>query len=261
MAAGSDEAIWTWTRKPVEEPEEKPGKDAPPRTDVLETEAGLNKHSWDLAYPPMDRFENLILWIDARSGPMAVPGEYVARLDVGGDVSEASFNVIADPRSSMTPADYEAQFNFAIDARNLLSDAHNNITRLREVRAQLEGLQGRVEEDSELATSIAATLEKLTAIEEALYQTKNESRQDPLNFPIRLNNKLSYIMLLAANSEAAPTAAMIAVRDELATKINGTADRAGCRRRHRYSGDQSASFGNGPDRHRNWKLIRTWSTP
>ncbi|MEM7281859.1 MAG: glycosyl hydrolase [Pseudomonadota bacterium] len=219
MAAGSDEAIWTWTRQPVEEPEEKPGKDAPPPTDVLEVEAGLNKHSWDLSFPPMERFDNLILWIDARSGPMAVPGEYTARLEVDGEVTESSFQVVADPRSSMTQSDYRAQFKFAIDARDLLSDAHNNITRLRGLRSQLEGLKARIEEDSELATSITETLDKLTAIEESLYQTKNESRQDPLNFPIRLNNKLSYIMLLAAGSEAAPTAAMIKVRDELTGKI------------------------------------------
>ena len=66
----------------------------------------------------------------------------------------------------------------------------------------------------------ATRAETLTAIEETLYQTKNESRQDPLNFPIRVNNKLSYVMLLAMRSEAAPTASMIAVRDELAGDIN-----------------------------------------
>ena len=220
MPAGSDQAIWTWTRKPAEEPEEKPGKDAPPRTDVLEVKAGLNKHTWDLSYPPMDRFENLILWIDARRGPMAVPGNYMARLTVGEDTFETSFAVVADPRSPMSQADYQAQFDFAIDARDLLSDAHNNITRLRRLRSQLDGLKTRVEEDSEIAASITGTLDKLTVIEEALYQTKNESRQDPLNFPIRLNNKLSYVMLLAAGSEAAPTEAMAQVRDELAAKIS-----------------------------------------
>ena len=33
----------------------------------------------------------------------------------------------------------------------------------------------------------------MTAIEETLYQTKNKSSQDPLNYPIRLNDKLAGI--------------------------------------------------------------------
>jgi len=219
MRSGDDEAIWTWTREPVEEPEESPGRDAPPRTDVLPAEPGLNKHNWNLNYPPMDRFEKLILWIDVRSGPTAVPGEYTAKLDINGDVSETTFDIVADTRSSMTAEDYEAQFEFAISARDLLSETHNGITKIRKVRGQLDGLKARAEDESELATTITSTLDKLLAIEEALYQTKNESRQDPLNFPIRLNNKLSYVMLLAARSEAAPTEGMIAVRDELAGEI------------------------------------------
>ncbi|MDJ0940796.1 MAG: hypothetical protein QNJ00_13630 [Woeseiaceae bacterium] len=220
MTADGDEPIWTWTREPAPgEEAENGGRNAPPPTNVLTADAGLNKHSWNLQYPGFERFDNLILWIDARGGPAAVPGSYRARLIVDGDVSETEFSVITDPRTTMSQADYEAQFEFAISARDLLSQTHSGIKRLRALRTQLEGVQGRVDEDSDVAASITATLDKLTTIEEALYQTKNESRQDPLNFPIRLNNKLSYVMLLAAGSEAPPTEGMVGVRDELAAEI------------------------------------------
>ena len=67
--------------------------------------------------------------------------------------------------------------------------------------------------------SITELLEKLDPIEQALYQTQNESRQDPLNFPIRLNDKLSDVMSLTAIGDAAPTTQAIAVKQELSAAI------------------------------------------
>ncbi len=215
-----DDALWTWTREPgSDDDDEDVGRNAPPRTDVLPAEAGLNKHSWNLETPGFERFDDLILWIDARSGPSIPPGSYCARLTVDNEVRETRFDVVADPRTTLSPADYEARYAFAIETRDLVSRIHAGIRRIRSLKAQLERAQGRVDEESEAASSVQATLDTLTAIEETLYQTKNESRQDPLNFPIRLNNKLSYVLLLASQSEAAPTASMIAVRDELASGI------------------------------------------
>ncbi len=60
----------------------------------------------------------------------------------------------------------------------------------------------------------------LTAVEETLYQTKNQSNQDPLNYPIRLNNKLAALGGVVGSAEAAPTAQSFAVYDELATQID-----------------------------------------
>ncbi|MEM9055925.1 MAG: glycosyl hydrolase, partial [Pseudomonadota bacterium] len=212
--------LWSWSRKPAADDDQaKPGKNDPPRTDVLEAEPGLNRFSWDLTTADFERFDDLILWIDVRKGPAVPPGTYRARLTVNGETSETDFQVVADPRSPMTAADYAAQYTFATDTRDLVSRAHEGIATIRTLRAQLEGVEDRVEEGSDTATAMTATLETLKSIEERLYQTKNESRQDPLNFPIRVNNKLSYVMLLAMGSEAAPTASMRAVRDELAADV------------------------------------------
>ena len=60
----------------------------------------------------------------------------------------------------------------------------------------------------------------LTAVEETLYQTKNQSNQDPLNYPIRLNNKLAALGGVVGSAEAAPTAQSYAVYDELVTQID-----------------------------------------
>ena len=53
--------------------------------------------------------------------------------------------------------------------------------RIREVRKQLEEYTKR--DDKKVADAAKALIEKLTAVEEELYQTKNRASQDPLNYP------------------------------------------------------------------------------
>lgn len=220
--------IWTWSRKPppTDEDEEEPGPDDPPDTRLLDSEQGLNRFVWDLRYPGMERFDGLIMWADMREGPKAVPGTYRAELTVGDVSRDVEFEVIADPRSSSTAADYRAQFDFIMEAKELLSTTHAEIRKVRQLRTQLEALTARLEKTAPSDSRIAALLDEISAltdtidpIEEALYQTQNESRQDPLNYPIRLNNKLTSLMNTVDVGDARPTAGAIAVRDELREAI------------------------------------------
>jgi len=61
---------------------------------------------------------------------------------------------------------------------------------------------------------------RITEIEENLYQTKNRSGQDPLNFPIRLNNKLAHLSSVSGRGNFRPTDQMYGVRDELVELID-----------------------------------------
>jgi len=226
-ARGTD-PIWTWTRKP-DEPgaeETKAGPNDPPDLAVLTADKGLNRFTWDLRYPGMERFDNLVMWSDMREGPKAVPGRYRAELTVGDQVQDVSFDVIADPRSQASDVDYRAQFDFISGARDLLSRAHGEIRKIRQLRTQLDALKLRLAADAgadrataELIEEIDLLLETVTPIEEAIYQTQNESRQDPLNYPIRLNNKLTSLMSTVDVGDARPTDSAIAVREELSRSI------------------------------------------
>jgi hypothetical protein len=113
-----------------------------------------------------------------------------------------------------------------MDSRNLLSRTHNEIRKIRQLRAQLEGLQLRLEQVDDpdidmdgLLQEIEALLATITPIEEALYQTKNESPQDPLNYPIRLNDKLTSLMSTVDIGDARPTSSAVAVKSELSAAI------------------------------------------
>jgi len=229
----STEPVWTWTRKPAagDDDAAEPGPNDPPETRLLTADKGLNRFEWNLRYPGMARFDKLIQWADMREGPKAVPGTYRAELSVGDSVEQVDFEVLADPRSTASAADYRAQFDFIVGARDLLSRTHNEIGRIRSFRGQLETLQARLTTEPEpgeamagLAEEIDALLQTIGTIEESLYQTQNQSRQDPLNYPIRLNNKLTSLMNTVDVGDSRPTASALAVRDELSAAINAQLD-------------------------------------
>lgn len=215
-------AVRVYTRKPAEEKEGKPVMGDDDRK--LTADKGLNSLEWNLRYPSVERFEKLVLWNDFLAGPRAVPGTYRAALKVGDSTHEVDFEIRADPRSSTTPEELQAQFDFALGINRKLTETHQAISRLRKARSSIEDVSARIQlsnPDSELATSADSLTSELDEIEQALYQTKLEARQDPLNFPIRLNDKLAGVMFGASFGDNPPTASAIAVRDELFAAIDG----------------------------------------
>jgi hypothetical protein len=202
----------------------------------LPAASGMNRFVWDLRYPPAEDFEGMVLWGGGTDGPKVVPGTYRARLTVAGDQGgavEVPVEVQADPRSSATPADLAAQYAFLRDVQTRLSAVHREIRKIRTVRSQLTGLRERLAEQEAAAGAAGANAgatavrraareldRKMTAVEEALYQTKNRSRQDPLNFPVRLNDKLAAVGDSAATGDFAPTAQQVAVKEQLAAAID-----------------------------------------
>jgi hypothetical protein len=182
---------------------------------------GLNRYAWDLRHPEAKKFEGLVLWGGGTDGPRVVPGNYTVRLTVGDETTTQPVQIRQDPRSSASQADLQAQFDFLLAANRKLSEIHEQIDRIREVRKQLTDLRTRVGKDAKPIVDAAKELDKkMTAVEEALYQTKNRSSQDPLNFPIRLNDKLSSVAESAAMGNFAPTAQHRAVYAGLVQQID-----------------------------------------
>jgi photosystem II stability/assembly factor-like uncharacterized protein len=187
------------------------------------TDVGLNRFVWDLRYPESVRFPGLILWAGEMRGPRIVPGMYQVRLTVDGKTVSESFEVKADPRLSTSAADFAKQLELGLKIRDKVTETHNAIIQIRDVRKQVDDLLKRVAgQPSYKAINDAATVLKrnLTEVEETLYQTKNRSSQDPLNFPIRLNNKLAALAGVVQSADAAPTDQSYAVYDELVAQID-----------------------------------------
>ena len=190
---------------------------------TVSMDVGLNRFIWDSRYSDAVRFPGMILWAGETRGPKIAPGNYQVKLTVDGKTLSQSFEVKPDPRLTATPADYARQVELSLKIRDKLTETNNAIIQIRDVRKQVEDLLKRVTgQPSFKVINDAGTAlnKKLTTIEESLYQTKNQSSQDPLNFPIRLNNKLAALGGVVGGPESAPTAQSYAVYDELAGQID-----------------------------------------
>jgi len=186
------------------------------------TDVGLNRFVWDMRYPDAARFPGMILWAGETRGPKVTPGNYQVKLTADGKTLTQAFDVKADPRLTTPPADYAKQLELGLRIRDKVTVTNNAILEIRDVRKQVEDLLKRVKDQANFKVindSGTALNKNLTTIEEALYQTKNQSSQDPLNFPIRLNNKLAALAGVVSNAEAAPTAQSYVVYDEVVGQI------------------------------------------
>ncbi len=205
--------------------------DAEKPAEQLKVEPGLNRHAWSLRYPDSEVVPGLILWPQpVPPGPVAVPGTYRARLTSGESTSETTFEIRPDPRSQATPEDYQSQFDYLIAVRDKLTETHRAIAAIRTLRGQINGLTeplgGRDDEPAQVVHDRAkAILEDVDAIENALYQTKNRSPQDVLNFPIKLNNRLSALIMTVGSGNRRPTDQSVVVKDELVAAIDQQLDR------------------------------------
>ena len=194
----------------------------------LSVEKGTNQFIWNMVYDGADRFPGMILWAGSLRGPTAIPGNYKVSLNVNGEVLNQPFTILADPRSESTLEDMKKQFTFIEDVNETLDKTHKSIKKIRSINGKLDAFMAQYKGDDNVKDLVekAKTLkEQFSEIEKALYQTQNKSGQDPLNFPIRLNNKLAHLNSLVGRGDFAPTEQDIAVKNELTQKINVQLDK------------------------------------
>ena len=185
---------------------------------LSELKAGGNRFVWNLRYPDAKKFEGLILWSSRLSGPTVMPGDYRVRLSASGRSEEQTFTVLPDPRAGAQPADFQQQFEFVKACADKLSDMHTAIGNIRQLREQMKSLSSRLPEEDRLKPlreEIKTIDSLMTAVETTLYQTKNRSSQDPLNFPVQLNDKLGNLMEIAADGDFPPTTQAVEVKNML----------------------------------------------
>ncbi|MEW6129462.1 MAG: glycosyl hydrolase [Acidobacteriota bacterium] len=190
---------------------------------VAAAEAGLNRFVWDMRYADATRFPGLIMWAGSTTGPKAVPGMYQVKLTVDGKTQTQNFEIKRDPRLTTTQEDYQKQFDLLTRIRDKVTETHEAILQIRDVRKQVDEVVARTKEQTgakAIADAAKRLNDKMKAVEEALYQTKNQSGQDPLNYPIRLNNKLAALTGVVASADAAPTEQTYKVYEYLVGEIN-----------------------------------------
>ncbi len=184
--------------------------------------SGLNTFRWNGRYEGATIFDGIIIWgARPQNGPEAPIGKYQVRFKAGSYSQTYSFNVKMNPNvKGVSEADLKETFDLAIKIRDSESAANEAVIRIRDLKKQIEERATEVN-DPTFAVSAKELTAKITAIEEDLYQTKNRSGQDPLNFPIKLGNRLSALRRSLETGDGKPTAGAYKVFDELSKELDG----------------------------------------
>ena len=196
---------------------------------ALPAARGLNRYVWDLRYPDATRVPGAVYWGGGLSGPKVVPGNYRAVLSVDGKpAASVKFEVVADPRYTVTQEALQKQFDFLMQVHKKLDETNKAILKIRKVRGQVKGYLARLKGYDKLDTlrkTAAPLLKKLTEIENRLIQTRSHASEDPLNYPVKLNNKLTELASAAGSSYNAPTRQEGELFVELSQKVDRQLDR------------------------------------
>ena len=189
----------------------------------LEAKKGGNTYVWNTRGKGAERLKGMILWWANLSGPKAVPGTYKVSLNVNGNDQTEEFTILPDPRAEVSVADMQKQYDFITEVNETVDRAHQSIKKIRAVNGKLDEFIKKYTDDDTtkaLVEKAKKMKEKFGSIEKELYQTKNRSGQDPLNFPIKLTNKLAHLNSLVSIDDFPPTDQDIAVKNEMSGKIN-----------------------------------------
>ena len=196
--------------------------DAKKPSEKMDISKGMNQFVWNLLYPEGESVEGMVLWNRTPQGIVAAPGNYFAKLKVGKDSVEVPFTVKADPNYKIIGEEYLQQFQFLQTVMNKFNETQKAIKDIRSLRSQINafiGLQGK-DIPKEVKSMGDSINKKLNAIEETLYQTKAKSSQDVLNYPIKLNDKLSGLFNVANSGNMPPSKQSRDVYNDLSSQID-----------------------------------------
>jgi len=148
----------------------------------------------------------------------------VSRWSAGDQIQSHDFNILKDPRTPNTVADIQAQFDFIDGINSKVTEAHTVVKEVRDIRDQMNNYKNRLDKDDEEFNDLFELSNEIDSLMSIVgkeqYQTKNRSRQDPLNFPVRYTNKLAHLNSLTRGSDFPPTDQAIGVKNEISGKID-----------------------------------------
>jgi len=163
------------------------------------------------------------MWIGFLGGPVALPGTYQVRLTAGSHSLTRPFEIRRDPRLTVTDAELRSQFDFLVRVRDKITEVHDAVLDVRDIRARVqqwvtrtEGLPGA----GPLAGAAKELNSELDRIEDALIQWRAEAFEDTFHYPVRLNNRLATIADLTNMASSAPTRQMLELYVELEAKAD-----------------------------------------
>ena len=171
----------------------------------LSPRSGGNRLIWDMRYPGFKSFEGMVLYSSPNVGPKVAPGKYNIRMTYNDQILQKEFEIVKDPRVKISQADYEDQLEFLINVRDEVSRANQKIIDIRNIKNNMIFISEKARDNIELQEMINNYLTDVSEIENNIHMTKNQSRQDPLNYGIRINNRIAFLLADTQRGDYPPT--------------------------------------------------------
>ena len=188
---------------------------------VLPAEAGLNHFVWDLQTDPAPTFPGMILWGVRTMAPKVPPGTYTVRITADGRTQTTQLEVRANPWiTDVTVADMQEQYEFGREIQAKVNEANSAVIAIRRAQIQLADRLGQ-SDDRVLADAGEQLRMNVSDVEANIYQVRNRSNQDPLNFPIKVNNRLANLLSMLERGDGAPNNGMREVFDIMVDELAG----------------------------------------
>ena len=186
---------------------------------LVSTAPGLNSVTWDLRYPAAVTFPGMILWGASTAGPTAAPGAFQVRLTTDGKTQTQPLVVKRNPLfTDVTDADLQEQFALSMEIRDKVSEANNAVIRIRTIKRDVADRLAK-SPDAKLKDAGDRLTRSLSAVEEEIYQVRNQSGQDPLNFPIKINNRLASLLGIVSAGDGKPIANAVPIFTDLKAEL------------------------------------------
>ena len=187
---------------------------------------GLNRINWDMRSASIESFPGMILWGAGTNGPAVPPGKYTVKLIADGKTLTAPLVIKKNPRlTDVTDAELRAQYAFGKKVRDKATEANMAVIQIRRVKVQLDDRLKKAADDAALKSAGATLKTNSSAVEEKVYQVRNQSGQDPLNFPIKVNNRMANLLSMSERGDGAPTTNMPEIFGILTKELKGYTDR------------------------------------
>ncbi len=181
------------------------GRFGPPVVAKPGNRKGINRFTWNMRHENAKTFRGMITWAGNGGGPAMAPGTYSVKMTAGTSAPVTyDFVVRPDPRSEATEVDLIEQTRMALQVRDRITAANQGVIEIRNLKRELGDREQKMKAVQSFGPLVKRFADSLAIVEDSLYQTKNQSGQDPLNFPIRLNDQLGGLLSFVASGERRP---------------------------------------------------------
>ena len=209
-------------KKEGEQPPEWP--DRVERVKTIPAKEGMNRFAWDLRYNDPIQIPGAFYTGNGPKGPLALPGDYQLKLTVAGKSQTAPLKVVIDPRNKGSEPSLQKQFDLSMKVTDRISELHQAVNEIRDIKAQIKTLHFRFNEDEKMKSALAAADDldkKMLEVEKQLIQVDMKGSEANLAFPSMLNERFdAFSHFIDSGDTNPPTKSQM----DVFQKLNGQLD-------------------------------------